>query len=188
LFDNRPRCVEVHRPMSDEDPKNQLAVLSDLNIEKMLTDPVDSFTDEQAASAWAVIDLMEKVIEERKKNLRESLLHRAHQTGTKNETGSYTAKMGAVTVISEKRQASLPDEKVVEACLKDAGLEYEDAFTGQMVWKLDPSKVEFLVKGGKLPADKIEDSKKATWALKVKPDKEVKAQLDTIKKKLSSGE
>lgn len=174
--------------MSDEDPKNQLAVLSDLNIETVFTGSIDAFTDEEAASAWAVIDLMEKVIEERKKNLRESLLHRAQKTGTKNENGSYEAKMGAVTVISEKRQASLPDEKVVEACLKTAGLEYEDAFTGQMVWKLDPSKVEFLVKGGKLPAEKIEDSKKATWALKVKPDKTVKGQLDSIKKKLTSGE
>jgi hypothetical protein len=174
--------------MSDDEPKNQLAVLADLNIDKVFTAPIESFTDEQAAGAWAVIDLMEKVIEERKKNLRESLLRRAHETGSKNANGSFEAPMGAVTVIAEKRQAKLPDEKVVEACLKEAGLEYEDAFTGQMVWTMDPSKVDFLVKGGKLPAEKIEDSKKATWALKVKPDKALKGQLDTVKKRLTSGE
>jgi len=175
--------------MSDNDEQNnQLVVLADLNIEKVFTAPVESFTDEQAAGAWAMIDVMEKAIEERKKHLRESLLRRAHEAGTKNANGSYEAPMGAVTVIAEKRQAKLPDAKVVEECLKEAGLEYEDGFTGQMVWTMDPSKVEFLVKGGKLPAAKIEDSKKATWALKVKPDKALKGQLDTVKKRLTSGE
>jgi hypothetical protein len=179
--------------MSDmEDSKNkQLAVLSDLDIEKVFVDPIDSFTDEQAASAWAVIDLMEKVIEERKKNLRESLLARAKKTGTAKESGSFEAKMGEATVISEKRQAKLPDEEVVKAALKKAGLEYEDGFSAQMVWTMDPSKVDFLVQGGKLPEEeikKIEESKKVTFALKVKPDKVLKSHLDGMKKRLTSGE
>jgi len=175
--------------MSDnEDPKNQLAVLSDLNIEKVFTAPIESFTDEQAAGAWAMIDMLEKVVEERKKNLREHLLVRAGEVGTKKENGSFEVAMGPVTVINERRVAKLPDEKVVEALLKEAGLEYEDAFTGQMVWTMDPSKVDFLVKGGKLPADKIEASKKVTLALKVKADPALKGQLETVKKRLTSGE
>lgn len=159
-----------------------------MNIEKVFTDPIDSFTDEQAATAWAMIDLLEKVVEGRKKDLRESLLARAEKAGTKKENGSFEAAMGAVTVINERRQAKLPDEDVVKACLKEAGLEYEDAFTAQMVWTMDPSKVDFLVQGGKLPAEKIEASKKVTLALKVKPDKSIKAQLDNVKKRLTSGE
>jgi hypothetical protein len=175
--------------MSDmaDDKTNQLAVLSELNIEKVFTDPIDTFTDEQAATAWAMIDLLEKVVEERKKNLRESLLARAEKAGKKKENGSFEAAMGGVTVINERRQAKLPDEEVVKACLKEAGLEYEDAFTAQMVWTMDPSKVEFLVQGGKLPAEKIEASKKVTSALKVKPDKAIKAQLDNVKKRLTEG-
>lgn len=171
-----------------EDPKNQLSVLSDLNIEKVFTAPIDSFTDEQAAGAWAMVDLLEKVVEERKKNLREHLLVRANETGKKKENGSFEAEMGPVTVINERRTAKLPDEEVVKTCLKEAGLEYEDAFTAQMVWTMDPSKVEFLVQGGKLPAEKIEASKKVTFALKVKPDKALKSQLEGVKKRLTSGE
>jgi len=175
--------------MSDiaDEKTNQLAVLSELNIEKVFTDPIDSFTDEQAATAWAMIDLLEKVVEERKKNLRESLLVRAKKAGKEKENGSFEATMGGVTVINEKRQGKLPDEEVVKACLKEAGLEYEDAFTAQMVWTMDPSKVDFLVQGGKLPAEKIEASKKVTSALKVKPDKAIKAQLDNVKKRLTEG-
>lgn len=172
--------------MADE-KTNQLAVLSELNIEKVFTDPIDSFSDEQAATAWAMIDLLEKVVEERKKNLRESLLARAEKAGKKKENGSFEATMGAVTVINERRLAKLPDEEVVKVCLKEAGLEYEDAFTAQMVWTMDPSKVDFLVQGGKLPAEKIEASKKVTSALKVKPDKAIKAQLDNVKKRLTEG-
>ena len=173
--------------MSDEDSKNQLAVLSDLNIERVFTDTIDSFTDEQAASAWAVIDLMEKVVKERKESLRESLLARAKSSGSKTEKGSFEVKMGDSTVISERRQNKLPDEEVVKECLKKAGLEYEDAFTAQMVWTMDPSKVEFLVMGGKLPEKEIEESKKVTFALKVKPDKILKTHLDVVKKRLTSG-
>jgi len=176
--------------MSD-DPKNQLTVFSDLNIERVFKDSVDSFSDEQAATAWATIDLLEKVVKERKEALRQALLKRAQDSGEKNENGSHEAKMGTTTVISEKRQANLPDEEVVKAALKKAGLEYEDGFTAQMVWTMDPSKVEFLVQGGKLPAEeieKIEASKKVTYALKVKPDKAVKVELDKIKKQLTSGE
>lgn len=170
------------------DPKtNQLTVLEDLNIEKVLTAPIDTLTDEQAASAWAMVDLMEKVIEERKKNLREHLLVRANETGKKKENGSFEVEMGPVTVINERRQAKLPDEEVVKAALKEAGLEYEDAFTAQMVWTMDGSKVDFLVQGGKLPAEKIEASKKVTFALKVKPDKALKSQLEGVKKRLTSG-
>jgi len=169
-----------------EDPKNNLAILDDLNIEKIFTAPIGSLTDEQAAGAWATIDLLEKVIEERKKNLREHLLVRANETGKKKENGSYEVEMGPVTVISERRTAKLPDEDVVKACLKEAGLEYEDAFTAQMVWTMDGSKVDFLVQGGKLPAEKIEASKKVTFALKVKLDKALKSQLEGVKKRLTS--
>lgn len=173
--------------MSDETKDGQLAVFHDMDMQRMFTDPVDAFTDEQAASAWAMIDVMEKVVEARKKELREALLHRAKQTGTLKENGSYEVTMGKISVTSERRVDKLPNEEVVKACLKEAGLEYEDAFTAQMVWTMDPSKVEFLVQGGKLPEDKISASKKETFALKVKPDKEIKQQLDNVKKRLTNG-
>ena len=176
--------------MSD-DSKNELTVFSDLNMERVFKDPVESFSDEQAATAWATVDLLEKVVKERKEALRQALLKRAQSTGEKNENGSHEAKMGTTTVISERRQEKLPDGEVVKAALKKAGLEYEDGFSAQMVWTMDPSKVDFLLQGGKFPAEeaeKIEASKKVTYALKVKPDKVVKGQLDSIKKRLTSGE
>lgn len=173
---------------SNEKTGQQLSILSDLNIERIFKDSIDSFSDQQAATAWAMIDLLEKVIEDRKKDLREALLARVEKAGRTKENGSFEAEMGGVTIIKEKRQAKLPDEDTLRECLKEANLEYEDAFSAQMKWVMDPSKVDFLIQGGKISAEKIESSKTVTYALKVKPDKTTKAQLDKIKKRLTTGE
>lgn len=171
--------------MSSDD--NKLSVFSEMNIEKIFSGELEEFSDEQAATAWAMIDLLEKVIEDRKKELREALFSRAEKSGKAKENGSLESSMGSVTVVKERRQGRLPDEEVVKACLKEAGLEYEDAFSAQMKWVMDPSKVDFLVQCGKLPAEKIEASKSVTYALKVKPNKEIKEKLEEAKKRLTGG-
>lgn len=169
--------------MSDEQD-TQLMSVRGMGLARVFQEPPETFSDDEAASAWAAIDLLEKAVKERKEQLRMSLLGRAQEKGTVNEKGSSEAEFGDIKVVREKRQAKLPDPKVVEEALKEAGLEYEDGFTGEMKWVLDPSKVEFLVKGGKIDAEKVEASKRVTYALKMKPNKEMKSQLEVARKKL----
>jgi hypothetical protein len=167
--------------MSDDD---QLMSVHGLDLARAFQQPTEDFTDEETATAWAAIDLLEKAAKARKEALRLSLLQRVETNGVENDKGSFEAEFQGIKVIKEKRQTKLPTAEVVEACLKEAGLEYEDGFRGEMVWTLDPSKVEFLVKGGKINAEKVEASKRVTYALKVKPGSDMKAQLAAAKSKL----
>ena len=167
--------------MSDDD---QLMSVHGLDLARAFQEPTESFTDEETATAWAAIDLLEKAAKARKEALKASLLQRVEANGVENDKGSFEAEFQGIKVIKEKRQNKLPDKEVVEACLKEAGLEYEDGFRGEMVWTLDPSKVEFLVKGGKIDAEKVEASKRVTYALKVKPDSDMKAKLAAAKSML----
>ena len=169
--------------MSDE-RDDQLMSVRGLDLPRVFQEPPEGFTDAEATSAWATLDLLEKAVKERKETLRLSLLQRAQEHGTKGESGSFTAEFDGIKVIKEFRQNKLPDAAVVEEALKEAGLEYEDGFSAEMKWTLDPSKVEFLVKGGKINAEKVEASKRVTYALKVKPDKEMKSQLEAARRKL----
>jgi len=166
--------------MSDD----QLMSVRGLDLARAFQEPTESLTDEEATSAWAAIDLLEKAAKERKEALRVSLLERVQKSGAEDSKGSFKANFEGVEVIREKRQGKLPEAAVVEACLKEAGLEYEDGFSAEMKWTLDPSKVEFLVKGGKIDAAKVEASKLVTYALKVKPDQAMKDQLSAAKTRL----
>ena len=169
--------------MSDE-RDDQLMSLRGLDLARAFQEPPEAFTDAEATNAWAVIDLMEKAVKARKEQLRASLLQRVEEKGSVNDKGTSEAEFDGIKVVREKRQNKLPDAKVVEECLKEAGLEYEDGFTAEMTWTMDPSKVEFLVRGGKIDAEKVEASKRVTYALKVKPDKETKSLLEAARKKL----
>lgn len=169
--------------MSNE---NQITNLAKLTAGRLFSANPNEFTDEEAAGAWALIDLLASVSKDRKEVLRANLLERAEKEGAPNEKGSYIATFGELKVIKEKRVAKLPDEKVVEAELKAAGIDYEEAFTSKTTWAMDPSKVEFLAKAGKLPVDKLEDSKKVTWALKVRPSGPIKDYIDETKKSLKA--
>lgn len=168
--------------MSDND--DGLMSIRGLDLARAFQEPTEGFSDEEAANAWAVIDLLEKAAKTRKDALKASLLQRAETNGVENSKGSFEATFNGIQVIKEKRQGKLPEKSVVEACLKEAGLEYEDGFSAEMVWTMDPSKVEFLTKGGKIDAEKVEASKRVTYALKIKPDSETKSLLETAKARL----
>jgi hypothetical protein len=167
--------------MSDDD---QLMSVHGLDLARAFQEPPEGFTDDEAATAWAAIDLVEKAAKARKEELRLSLLQRVETNGVENDKGSFEAEFQGIKVIKERRQNKLPTAEVVEACLKEAGLEYEDGFRGEMVWTMDPSKVEFLTKGGKIDAEKVEASKRVTYALKVKPDSDMKKKLATARSRL----
>jgi hypothetical protein len=168
--------------MSDND--DGLMSIRGLDLARAFQEPPDGFSDEEAATAWAAIDLLEKAAKTRKDALKASLLARAEKSGVDTGKGSFEATFDGMKVTKEKRQNKLPEKEVVEACLKEAGLEYEDAFSAEMVWTMDPSKVEFLVKGGKIDAEKVEASRRVTYALKMKPDSELKDLLAVAKKNL----
>jgi len=172
--------------MSSEDDK--LAPLNQMNLERVFREATGNLTDKEAADAWAFVDAIETAAKERKAVLREALLERAADHGEAYGDGHAKIEMDGVKVFREKRVANLPDPKLVEALLKEAGLEYDDAFTPKRDWALDPSKVEFLAKCGKLPADKLDESKKVSYALKIRSLGSLNRQIEAVKKQLASSE
>jgi len=166
------------------DEGNKLLKIENISLEDSFRSSLDSLDDDKLAGAWSMIDAIESVAKERKAALREELLRRVEKNGEEGKNGSYTVQLEHVKILKEKRMAKLPDPKLVEKLVKEAGLEYDDAFTPKREWSLDPSKLDFLVQGGKLPGDQLEASKKITWALKVKPDKALGGRLDGLRKQL----
>ena len=79
--------------MSDE-RDDQLMSVRGLDLPRVFQEPPEGFTDAEATSAWATLDLLEKAVKERKETLRLSLLQRAQEHGTKGESGSFTGKLG----------------------------------------------------------------------------------------------
>ena len=90
--------------MSDDD---QLMSVHGLDLARAFQEPPEGFTDEETATAWAAIDLLEKAAKARKEALRLSLLQRVEANGVENDKGSFEAEFQGVKVIKEKRQNKL---------------------------------------------------------------------------------
>jgi hypothetical protein len=165
----------------------QLAVIAELDLERVFTDKVTNFTDEEAANAWTIVDLISKLSKERCEALRAHLFERVPEIAEADGKGSFSVDLNGTTVKKTRRVSKLPTEAVVKECLKEKDLQQEDAFSAKTSWVLDPSKVDFLVEGGHIPADRIEASKKVNFALKVVPNRTLSGHLTRVKKRLGSG-
>lgn len=162
----------------------QLTTVRKLTSQWLLSASVEEMSDDEAAAAWSFLDLMEAISKDRKTQIRAKLLDRIEEVGDENEKGSFVANMEGAEVIKEKRQAKLPDPNLVEELLKEREMNISEAFDQETKWVMSPSKIDFLVQGGKLPGDQLEASKKVTWALKVKPNPQVKGFIAETKKAL----
>jgi hypothetical protein len=167
--------------------EEQLAVIAELDLERVFTDKVTNFTDEEAANAWSIVDLIYNLAKDRRDALRGQLFERLPEIAEADAKGSFQADLNGTTVKKTRRVSKLPDETVVKDLLKEKGLEHEDAFSAKTVWTMDPSKVDFLVEGGHLPAEPINASKKVNYALKVLPNKTLSGHLTRVKKRLGAG-
>lgn len=135
---------------------------------------------ESVVEAWVLLKYTYDRIDARLKALREVLLARAEEFGKDTDKGGSKLLVNGTTVLRERRQAALPDEKGVRALLDEAGLKPDQAFSKVTKVVLDASKLQALVDLGKLPEDKVEDLKKVTWALRVQESAELAEALDAL--------
>jgi len=89
--------------------------------------PVEELHDEDAVSAWSVLDVLEKeLMKKRKEELRQSLFKRAENKGTKNPKGSFVLDLGDEGKFTKERRAGktgILKEKFLERFAGDRDVE-----------------------------------------------------------------
>ena len=152
----------------ETDLKTSVSSLIALGKAELFNAPMEDLSPQQRAEAWAVIDAFETVLSERKGELREGLFTMVQEIGDKTAAGHFIANVEGNEVKRERRQGKSPEDKAFRALLKET------------VSKMDPSKIQYLIDGGRLPAEKVEELKRVTFALKVKARTDLAAELDRV--------
>lgn len=160
------------------DIQKDVATMISLGQSEMFIASMEALNPQQRAVAWTVIDRMEKVFAERKSELREALFETVMEIGDQTEAGHFIANIEGNEVKRERRQGKSPEDKPFRSLLKDLSIPLTDCYSEETTYKLDPSKVQYLIDGGRLPAEKVEELRKVTFALKVKPESDLAAELD----------
>ncbi len=162
------------------DLKKGVTSLIALGKAELFNAPVEDLSPQQKAEAWAVIDTFETVLSGRKGELREGLFTTVQEIGDQTEAGHFIANIEGNEVKRERRQGKSPADKEFRALLKELSIPLTDCYSEETVYKLDMSKVNYLIDGGRLPAEKVEELKKVTYALKVKPRADLGAELNRV--------
>lgn len=132
--------------------------------------------------AWCILDLLEKVAKERKEVFRECLMERAVEEGALTEKGGYTLEIEHTEVRREKRVSKLPEDEPLRELLAKSGIPYTEVFDEVKTLQINPSKLDFLVKTGRLSQTDVEACHPVTYALCVKPSEEIKRLQDEARK------
>jgi len=146
----------------------------------IMTAEADTANVESVVEAWVLLKYTYDRIDARLKALREVLLARAEEFGKDTDKGGSKLLVNGTTVLRERRQAALPDEKGLRTLLEKHGIKPDQAFSKVTKVVLDASKVKALVDLGKLPEDDVEDLRKVTWALRVQESAELAEALDSM--------
>ncbi len=162
------------------DIQTDVTSLIALGNAKLFHAPLESLSPQQRAEAWATIDAFETVLSERKLELREGLFETVMEIGDQTEAGHFVANIEGNEVKRERRQGRSPEDKPFRALLKGLSIPLTDCYSEETTYKLDMSKVKYLIDGGRLPAEKVEELKKVTYALKVKPQSDLAVALDRV--------
>lgn len=136
-----------------------------------------------SVGAWKALDVIEKAAKERKESiLRPKLLEWAEKLGSPTDKGGQELRLpGGTTLIREKRTDKLPEEKALRALLEEKGIAPNLVFDEIKTPVLNPSKLENLVKTGKLSAKDVEECKGVTYALLVHVDNHLHESIRTLK-------
>ena len=146
--------------------------------------PLSSLSVDEQANSFALLKFIESVVEERKSELRESLLGHLETNGVllePDENKHRTLKLGNVTCVREFRQDSLPDAKKLKKVLNDSEVPLLDAFDEVKAMVLNPSKLAYLVDLGKVDKKKVEDLRPVSFALKTKASKALEEEFETLR-------
>lgn len=145
-----------------------------------------------AVAAWAVLDSLEGVIEERKKAYRQHLLDYAKDNGTptvdkkkKTPTGGQEVWIDSSKVVREHRQDKLPNDTAdFRLMLAGKNISLSDLFDEVKTLVMNPSKLDFLIDSGRLDAKDLEQYKSTGYALKVKQSDIIEEFLDDMTNQL----
>jgi hypothetical protein len=136
---------------------------------KVMREEIANMTLEEVASSFAILDIFIDMAEKRKKMFRDHLLEQAEAHGEEGDAGHNKLMINGTLVIRERREAKTPDTDGIQRLLESRKMPITSVFDERTVLELNVSKVEHLVKLGKLPKEEVDALKKITYALKVKP-------------------
>jgi hypothetical protein len=165
---------------SKTDIEQSMKGLMALGLSEMFNIDPAELNPQQRTEAWATIDAMGAVFLARKEELRESLLEIVQEVGDETEAGHFVANIEGNEVKRERRQGKSPEDKAFRELLKSLSIPLTDCYTEETKYTLDPSKVQYLIDGGRLPEDKVHELKKVTFALRVKANSDLRAELDRV--------
>lgn len=144
-----------------------------------LHNPIDEMKLPEIAESWVTLDYVEKKISPRKEGLRQALFAAAEENGNDDEKGNQTLFIEGTEVVRQKRESSSPDEEGLLALLQEKKIDVLEAFDEVKTLQFNPSKVEHLIKVGKLPKDAVKTLTRVNWALRVVPNSLLKEQLES---------
>lgn len=147
----------------------------------VLHKPVAELTQREAVEAFVILKFVEDKAEERHEELRGRLLAEAEQKGVLDEEnkGHRILNVDGTEVIREKHTKTKPDEKKLRELLLAKGLSVSSAFDTKMVpvEEANVSKLQALVKLGKISQEEFDALFPPTFHLKVKESEELKTIL-----------
>lgn len=139
---------------------------------------------DDAVEAWAYLDRLAAILKAKANVLRTRLMAEAEAKGTVTDKGGKYLRTGENSVVREKR-VSTYDVGEMLALATLAGLPRDSVVVDRTVLEVDSGKVERLVQLGKLDKEKVEATRKVSFAFKAKPSKEV---LDYLREALPKPE
>ena len=138
----------------------------------------NSLNDEELATAWTMIERVEKACAARKKELRAALLTRIGKNGSPDKKGHVQYSADGIRLVRQKRVSKLPDEKRFKALLSAKRVSHKSVFDPVVEHKLNPSKMQHLIDTGRIKQEEVDRLQKVTYALTVKPSETITALLD----------
>jgi hypothetical protein len=140
------------------------------------SDPKEISTS-NAVLSYAILNFLDKRVEERKKVLKAVLMPLAETRGIENDKGHRELEVGQEKIIRERKQSAGPNEDKLKTLLATKGIDMSEVYDEVKTVVLNPSKLEFLVSVGKLDKEEVEALRDESFSLKVVEGPELKALL-----------
>ncbi len=131
----------------------------------------------KAVAAWTVLDTFEEIVKDRKSAYRSHLMESAKVDGSKTNKGGYVLEVENSEIYNEFRQDKLPQEDKLKELLAARRIPFLDGFDEVKTLQINPSKIKYLIETGRLNQKEVDDLKKTSYAMKVKPSQEIKQKL-----------
>lgn len=132
---------------------------------------------------FIIVDFLHKRAEKVKKSLRESILKQVAVVGEKTGKGGQTVSIKEAVATRQRRESTQPDEDKLHELLEKSGLNMRDACDEFVTLRVNPSKIDYLVQIGKLKKEDVATLYGVSWALSVRPVKDVSSVLKNLAEK-----